>query len=245
MRLHLLTLFVLSTVAVMAEEPTGEQILRQIDANMTSESRISTARMIIHGRRESRTIELKSWSRGADTAFTEYLAPAREKGIKMLKLADRLWMYSPDTDRTIQLSGHMLRQSVMGSDMSYEDMMDDPRLAETYEAEITGAEAIDERICWVLLLTSRTEDAAYQTRKLWVDQDRLVPMQEELFARSGKLLKRMELKDFKQIGNRWYPMRMIFKDMLKNGKGSEFIADSIEFDVPIPEHLFTKAALRR
>lgn len=245
MRLHILTLFALLTVAVQAETPAGEQILQQIDANMTSESRISTVRMIIHGRRESRTIEMKSWSRGADTAFTEYLSPAREKGIKMLKLADRLWMYSPDTDRTIQMSGHMLRQSVMGSDMSYEDMMDNPRLEETYDAEITGAETIDERVCWVLLLTSRKEDVAYQTRKLWVDKDRLVPMQEELFAKSGKLLKRMELKDFKQIGNRWYPMKIIFKDMLKNGKGSEFIVDSIEFDVPIPEHLFTKAALRR
>jgi outer membrane lipoprotein-sorting protein len=245
MKKHLLIVFILLTAAAQAKTPDGNSILQQIDANMTSESRISTARMIIHGRRETRTIEMKSWSKGADTAFTEYLAPAREKGTKMLKLVDRLWMYSPDTDRTIQMAGHMLRQSVMGSDMSYEDMMDNPRLAETYEAEITGTETIDDRVCWVLQLTSRQEDVAYQTRKLWVDQERVVPMQEELFAKSGKLLKRMDLRDFRQIKNRWYPMRMIFKDMLKNGKGSEFIADSIEFDVPIPEHLFTKAALRR
>lgn len=245
MKLHLLILFVLLSAAAQAETPTGKSILLQIDANMTSESRISTARMIIHGRRESRTIEMKSWSKGADTAFTEYLAPAREKGTKMLKLEDRLWIYSPDTDRTIQMSGHMLRQSVMGSDMSYEDMMDDPRLAEIYDAEITGTETVEDRACWVLLLTAREEDIAYQTRKLWVDQERLVPMQEELFAKSEKLLKRMDLRDFRKIKNRWYPMRMVFKDMLKSGKGSEFIADSIEFDVPIPDHIFTKAALRR
>jgi outer membrane lipoprotein-sorting protein len=245
MKFHLLLVFALLTATTRAETPTGNSILQQVDANMASESRISTARMIIHGRRESRTIEMKSWSRGVDTSFTEYLSPAREKGTKMLKLVDRLWMYSPDTDRTIQMSGHMLRQSVMGSDMSYEDMMDNPRLEEAYEAEITGTETIDDRVCWVLLLTSRKEDVAYQTRKLWVDQERLVPMQEELFAKSGKLLKRMDLRDFRKISDRWYPMRMVFKDMLKNGKGSEFIVDSVEFNAPIPEHLFTKAALRR
>ena len=54
----------------------------------------------------------------------------------MLKLDKRLWIYSPSTDRTIQLSGHLLRQSVMGSDLSYEDMMEERKLSEVYTAEI-------------------------------------------------------------------------------------------------------------
>jgi hypothetical protein len=35
-------------------------------------------------------------------------------------------------DRTIQIAGHMLRQSVMSSDMSYEDLMEDPKLVNLY-----------------------------------------------------------------------------------------------------------------
>jgi hypothetical protein len=38
---------------------------------------------------------------------------------------------------------------------------------------------------------------------------------------------------------------MVFKDVLKTGEGTEFVVESIEFNVPIPEHLFSKAALRR
>ena len=38
---------------------------------------------------------------------------------------------------------------------------------------------------------------------------------------------------------------MIFKDMLSKGKGTEYLVDSIDFDVDIPAHLFSKAALRR
>lgn len=48
--------------------------------------------------------------KGDHKGYTEYLAPAREKGTKMLKLENQLWIYSPATDRTIQIAGHMLRQ---------------------------------------------------------------------------------------------------------------------------------------
>lgn len=245
MKTYLLLAMALISITAWTEAPSGKSILEKVDANLTSETSIMTSQMIIHGRRGSRTVESKSWSKGADIAFTEYLAPAREKGTKMLKLEDRLWMYSPDTDRTIQISGHMLRQSLMGSDLSYEDMMDDPRLAELYEAEVTSEETIEERDCWLLELTANTDDVAYQSRKLWVDKEHMVPMQEELFAKSGKLLKRVTLKDFKRIEERWYPMHMTFKDVLKNGEGTEFIVTSVEFNVDIPEHIFSKASLRR
>ena len=154
-------------------------------------------------------------------------------------------MYSPATDRTIQISGHMLRQSVMGSDLSYEDMMEDPRLTEIYDANVTQEAVLDTRPCWVLKLKANKVDVAYHTRTLWVDQERFVPLKQELYAKSGKLLKTMELKDFKQIDERWFPMRMIFKDVLKTGKGTEMVVDTVAFNVSIPKHLFTKAALRR
>jgi len=38
---------------------------------------------------------------------------------------------------------------------------------------------------------------------------------------------------------------MVFKDVMKSGDGTEFIVDSIELDVPIPAHMFSKAALRK
>ena len=92
-------------------------ILDKVDKNMSSKNRIFESEMIIHGRRSSRTITSVSYSAGDTKSFTEYLSPAREQGTKMLKLENQLWIYSPSTDRIIQISGHMLRQSVMGSDL--------------------------------------------------------------------------------------------------------------------------------
>jgi len=229
----------------IAQSPSGDEILKRLDQNMTSDSKVVVSKMIIHSRRGSRTIESKTWIKGIDQSFTEYLAPAREKGTKMLKLGDQLWTYSPSTDRTIRIAGHMLRQSVMGSDLSYEDMMEDPELHKIYSANIIKEEILNDRRCWILELIARREEVAYHSRKLWVDKDRFVALKETRYAKSGKLLKTTAIKEVKKVENRWVPMRIVFKDELKSGNGTEFVVDSIEFDVAIPDYIFSKAALRK
>jgi outer membrane lipoprotein-sorting protein len=235
----------LIAITLFAEFPDGNVLIRKVDDNMYSKNAVSTSRMIVHGRRGSRTMEIKSWTEGENRSFSEYLSPPRDAGTKMLKLEDKLWIYNPSSDRTIQISGHMLRQSMMGSDLSYEDMMEENELIKIYTAEVSGEEIINERDCWIVLLAAKKEDVAYQTKKVWIDKERYLPLREERFGKSGKLLKTTEIREVFKIGNRWYPKNMVFKDVLKKGKGTEFIIDSIEFDVDIPKTVFTKAALRK
>ena len=228
-----------------AQYPSGDWILQKVDENIGSDNKISHSRMVIHGRRGSRTVESRSWIQGDEKSFTEYLAPPREAGTKMLKLEDQLWTYSPSTDRTIKISGHMLRQSVMGSDLSYEDLMEDRKLTQLYAARVSGEEEHDGRVCWVLELTSKEEDVAYHSRKIWVDKERFVALKEDRFAKSGKLLKRTEVKGIQRIEGRWIPKKIVFKDMLKTGEGTEFLLEEVQFNAQIPDHVFSKASLRR
>jgi outer membrane lipoprotein-sorting protein len=230
---------------IFGQYPDASVILEKIDENMSADSQIIESTMVIHGRRNSRSITSKSWTEGANKSFTEYLAPAREKGTKMLKIDDQLWMYSPQSDRTIRISGHMLRQSVMGSDLSYEDMMEDRRLTEVYTAEIIGEEIIDEHDCWIMELTASVDDLAYNSQKLWVDKEFSIGRKQQLFAKSGKMLKVIEISELFRVGDRWYPKRMLFQDVLLKGKGTEFIVESVNFNVNIPNHIFSKASLRK
>ncbi len=225
--------------------PDALDIIEKVDANMISKTSIVESKMVIQGRRKSRTVVSKGYSEGDKKSFTEYLAPARERGTKMLKLDDKLWIYSPSTDRTIQLSGHMLRQSVMGSDLSYEDMMEDRELTDIYDAKVTGQDTLDGRKMWVLELNAKVDDVSYAKRKMWVDQERFVPLKEDLFAKSGELLKRIKMSDFEKMDDRWYPKKMNFKDMLKSGKGTDFIVVKMEFDPEIPAYIFSKASLKK
>jgi len=238
-----ITVALLLTASMLSAQPSGKEILDRIDENMSSDTRYVKSKMVIHGPRSTRSIESETWARG-ESSFTEYLAPAREKGTKMLKLENQLWIFSPSTDRTIQISGHMLRQSVMGSDLSYEDMMDDPNLSNKYDAVVVGSEIYNDTDSWIVEMHAKTEEVAYQMRKLWVDKQRYIPLKEELYAKSGKLLKKTELTDITRHGSRWYPGKITFKDMLKKGAGTEFIVDEIRFNEEIPEHLLSKAALR-
>lgn len=241
---NLITLgFIFLSLALRGQDP--KKILDKVDQNMSSENRMFESTMTIHGKRNSRSISSRSWSEGNQKSFTEYLSPASEKGTKMLKLEKQLWIYSPTTDRTIQISGHLLRQSVMGSDLSYEDMMEDRKLTDVYAAKMVGEEKIGDRNTWVLELTAVVEDIAYYKQKVWIDTEKYVPLRQELFAKSGQLLKRMELEDVKMIENRWFPTLVIYKDMLKEGKGTEFRMTNIRFNVKIPDYVFTKAALKQ
>ena len=241
-----LTSSVLSTQTPSpAQGGSGDGILRKVDQNMFSENKVVVSRMVIHGERGSRTVEAKSWQRSTRETFSEFLAPAREKGTKMLKLQDMLWTYSPSTDRTILISGHMLRQSVMGSDLSYEDMMEDPHLPNVYTAKVSSEETVGGRPCWVLDLAAKKEDIAYNSRRVWVDKVRYVLLKENLFAKSGKLLKTMDVREVTEVQNHWIAKSILYKDVLKEGEGTEFFVDSIVLDATIPDYLFSKAALRK
>lgn len=246
MKLKFITLLVLCFGSIFfSNAQDGIEILKKVDANMSSDTQITESKMVIHGKRKSRTVVSKGYAEGEKRSFSEYLSPAREKGTKMLKLEDRLWIYSPSTDRTIQLSGHMLRQSVMGSDLSYEDMMEDRKLVAMYHVKVSGEEIIDGRKVWILDLDAKVENVAYVKRKAWIDQERFVPLKEELYAKSGQLLKLVLMSDVAQIDGRWYPKKMNYKDVLKDGKGTDFILTDIKFNAEIPEHLFSKAALKK
>lgn len=240
-----LTIILIALLAFSFSTENAEDIIKKVDQNMSAENRVVESSMTIHGKRNSRTMTSRSYSVGDKQSFTEYLTPAREKGTKMLKLEDKLWIYSPSTDRTIQISGHMLRQSIMGSDFSYEDMMDDRELLEMYNAKLVGKEEIEGRPVFVIELTAKVDDIAYNSRKTWIDIERYVPLKEELYAKSGQLLKRVTLSDVKKVEGRWFPMKMIYKDMLKAGKGTEMHFTSIKFNQEIPEYIFTKAALKQ
>ena len=223
----------------------ASNIIEKIDKNMFSKTQIVTSEMIVYGKRKKRVIRSKGYSMGKENNFTEYLSPEREKGTKMLKLDNRLWIYSPGTDRTIQLSGHLLRQSVMGSDLSYEDMMEERKLSEVYDAKIVKDGNFNDSPVWIMDLISKVEGLAYHKRTLWIDKTKFVPLKENLYAKSGTLLKTTTFSNIKKIDTRWYPMKINYKDMLKDGKGTDFVIIDISFDTYIPKDYFSKNMLKK
>jgi hypothetical protein len=53
------------------------------------------------------------------------------------------------------------------------------------------------------------------------------------------------MSDVVKIDGRWFPAVIVYKDMLKQGDGTEFKMTSIKFNQDIPEYIFSKAALKQ
>lgn len=232
------------SVTLLAQLPSGKEVLDRIDKNMNAKTREMTLKMEINTSRGIRTMQLKTWSEGETKAFTEYIYPAREKGTKMLKINNQLWIYSPSTDRIIQISGHMLRQSMMGSDMSYEDMMSDESLREKYSAEVNSEVSLNGVNCYVVTLNAKVPEVNYSTQKMWVDKTKFVPLRVDLYSKSQKLLKRIDFSNIQKVDGIWYPMEFMYKDMLKSGKGTRMIIENMKLNPSIPASVFNKSSLK-
>lgn len=226
------------SVSTMASTLTAEEIINKRDDNEYIETAIVESEMIIKDARREMTKTMVSFIKDND-GLTEFTNP-RDRGTKFLKRGDDLWMFFPDAEDLVKISGHMLNQGMMGSDFSYQDIMESDKLTDLYDFELIGEEAIDGRMCYVLEgIAKEGEEVSYYRRKSWIDKERFIGLKEELYAQSGRLLKEMIAVLVEEIEGRWYPMETIMEDKLRRNTSTEFILTSIEFDPEIPTGTFT------
>jgi outer membrane lipoprotein-sorting protein len=221
---------------------TPRQIIERVDANMTiSTARVNAQMTITYRDGDVRNLVYDAWAQGTDQSFLEFTAPARDAGSRFLRLEDAMWIYLPRVGKSVRIQGHMLRQGLMGSDFSYGDASENPSMVDDYDAELMGEETVDGRRAYVVDLTAKPErrDLAYQKRKLWVDAERWVPLKEERYARSGKLLKTALMSDVRRIGDRWYPFRIEMDDAMQTDTRTTLQMLSVDLDIRVPSEVFT------
>ena len=240
----IIALIIFTGLNFTQEKQSPFEILDQIDKNMTYKTAYVEMDMIIQIKNRKITKSLISYSEGNEKSFIEFLSPARDKGTKMLRSEGIIKIYYPSAERIMRLSGHMLRQSMMGSDFSYEDMTErTKKLREEYEAEMLEPEILNEQECYVMVLTSKKEKQTYFKRKIWVSKKNFVGLKEELYSKGQKLLKTSIVKKIEIIKNRHYPTIIIMEDKLRKNSSTTMILKKIEFDITIPKGTFSERNL--
>ena len=126
--------FLFALPSTAQEALTADAILKKMDQNLVAEKRTATIEMTVVNRGRTRTFVMESFSRGETESAIKYIKPARERGTKMLKKDNELWMYLPAAERVQKISGHLLRQGMMGSDVSYEDMLNSEEMADAWRS---------------------------------------------------------------------------------------------------------------
>jgi len=170
---------------------------------------------------------------------------SQDRGTKFLKREDDLWMFFPDAEEIIKISGHMLNQGMMGSDFSYQDVMESDKLTDLYDFEIIKEEELDGRPCYVLEGIAREGvKVSYYRRVSWIEKERFIGLKEELYAKSGRLLKETKVNKIEEIEGRWISTDSVMEDKLKKDTYTEFKITQINFNPEIPEGTFSLQNLR-
>ena len=230
--------------AAPAGAPAAADILARVDANMSFAGIRYTARMEITIGGETRIKAMAAVALGQEKAFVEFTNP-EDRGTRYLKLGSDLWMWFPAEADTVKISGHLLKDGMMGSDLSYEDALESRDYAKLYSASVRGREAVDGRDCWLVELKALVPTAPYDRRLLWVDAERWIVLKEEMYARSGKLLKTSRVLEARKIGERWFPVKSELVSALRKDTRTLFILDEVELDPVLDPRQFTMAALTK
>jgi outer membrane lipoprotein-sorting protein len=225
-------------VTTTAGALTADEIIERMEANQTHSTSIMEGRMVISDRFGDRASTYIVHSEGADRFLVEFTS-RNEEGQRVLRRDDSLYLYYPDARETIRIQGAALRDNLLGSDISYEDMTGGRGLRENYRFELLGEESVDGHGTYKVRLTARSTNVAYPMQVLWVDREVFVLRRSEQFARSGRLLKTTTILETTRQAGYHFPTRIRVVDETRRSSGTEMIIENARLGVSLPAGIFS------
>ena len=191
-----------------------------------------------------RKSKLKAWTRGREDALIRFVAPTRDAGNALLKQGERMWTFTPKLNKSIRLPGGMMSQSWAGSDFSYNDMSRSDKWLRDYTLEHVATEQDGALKVYVIDAVPR-EDAAvvWGKERLRIRED-LVLVEMAYFDQDMQPVRRMQSLDIGELGGRIMATRMRMQDLAKPDQYTELEYLDMDFDVDVPDRMFTLFSLQ-
>ncbi|MCB9521287.1 MAG: outer membrane lipoprotein-sorting protein [Myxococcales bacterium] len=224
--------------------PEVSQIMDYLNDLYRADSAHSVMSMEVVTSNWSRTLELESWSRGADEAVVVIRAPAREAGTATLKTAEGLWNYAPRADRLMRVPSGMMSEGWMGSHFTNEDLMRESSYVDDYDTTLAWGQEGDER---TIVATSipRPSAAVVYSRVVYVMRAAdWTPLRTEFYD-GDELTRTFTYSDVRQIDGRPIPMRLAIVPHYAPGESTTVTYSTLELGAPVDETLFSQRGLRR
>jgi outer membrane lipoprotein-sorting protein len=178
-------------------------------------------------------------SRGTENTIVLTLEPASERGQALLMRGRDLWVFIPSVSQPVRLSlSQRLTGQVANGDLARANFAGD------YNPTLVGTETLASESAHVLDLAAADRGVTYARVKYWVAEKNGRPLQAEFYALSGRLLKTARYEDFREIGGRVRPTRLVMEDALKKGEVSVLKYEDMTLR-DLPERMFTREYLRR
>ncbi len=241
-RILLLLCLILTAMPLPSFAKTAEEWIHHVDLNMNYMTAEYTSTMTVHHPNgQERVYRMQGKVQGDDYALMEFLEPPRDRGTRYLKREKNLWIYFPRQDRTLQIQGHMLRECVQGSDLSYEDLTESSQLIEKYTSLIVSE--TDSTV--TIRLEAKEMTVSYPFQLLQIDKTSGIPLKIVYSGVGNTPIKEMEILQTQRIGKRLFPVVMEIRSLLVENKWTRLEFEDIEFGMEFPLDTFTKEGLER
>ncbi len=217
---------------------TAEDIIDKMESNQTHKTSIIEGKMVISDRFGDRESTYIMHSEGADRFLIEFTS-RNEQGQRILRRDGSIYLYYPDAREVIRIQGAALRDSLLGSDVSYEDMTGGRGLAEDYTFKLIGEEAVDGFNSYKIEMNAKTTNVPYPKQVIWVDKNDFVMRKAEQFARNGRILKLTEILETMTVNGLKFPSRIRITDQTRRSQGTEMIIEKAQIGVSLPANIFS------
>jgi len=238
MRTVAIGLLLFSSLA-RAGEPTAGELLKRYDTTMSPRTFDALVVMVAHRQDDTvRTYKFRVMKGQGDKTRIWFFEPASAKGQEMLRVDENMWVYMPNLKRAVRIAS---RDSFQGGDFNNADAL---RVNYVADYEPKHADSGDPAL-WLLDLTAKSKDAAYDRVKLWVRKADSQPAKAEYYAASGKMLRSMQFADVKDFRGLKRPSHLVMKNELVQKRWSEMTWLDMKLDLDVPAQKFVLDDLGR
>ncbi|MDW3144294.1 outer membrane lipoprotein-sorting protein, partial [Vibrio sp. 2094] len=172
--------FLLFTSLSYAE--SAFDIVQKSDQAMRGKSSYSEATMEIVRPDWTRSMTMKSWTKGTELSLVLVTAPAKDKGSASLKRHREMWNWVPSIERVIKIAPSILSQSWMGSDFTNDDLINQSSIVVDYQHALLGNDSFDGDKVWVIEATAKPDaPVVWNKVTLWISQSTYLQRKVEFY----------------------------------------------------------------
>lgn len=235
---------ILGCATAGAAEPDPGELLRRAYDNWRGDSSYTEVTMTVHRPEWERRMSMRSWTRGDDDTLVRFTAPAKNAGNATLKLDDSMWIYNPRLNQVLKLPASMMAQSWMGSDFSYNDLAKADDVLTLYTHQLTGSEQTDGHTEYVVEAYPKPDAPTVWGKQVLRVRDDGVLLADDYYDQDMQLVKGMSTDEVGMLGGRPYPVVMTMRKAEDSDHWTRLAFERGEFDVTLPDALFTQSNLR-
>jgi outer membrane lipoprotein-sorting protein len=244
MRALILMLGILILSPARAQEVDAAQLVRDAMDHWRGLTSFADMTMTIHRPDWERSMTMKSWSKGDKQSLVRVTEPKKDAGNGTLLNDNSMWTYTPKINRIIKVPSSMMSQSWMGSDFSNKDISKSTDIIDQYDHELTGLEERDGHVFYTVTSIPHEEAAVVWGKEVLIVRDDYVLMEQQFWDQDGVLVKSMKTLDVQTMGGRAVAKVMRMGKVDAPDEWTEITANTIEFDLELPDSLFTLSNLR-